>query len=196
IGIRDRKGTPLSPQFDQIFSWGEQILHGNPEAIYQFGIMLIENDTYPEDKILGCRWLFKAVSKNHAQARYRLARQLLLGNGVLQVPDLGYGYLDQAIRSDNVPEAFIFAADMAERGDLLQKDLMQAYAALLRARRLGGNVEARELKRLRTQLSETEIKVAQKYGEEEESLVHFSLTDEAKRLNEPVSASYLCRFKP
>jgi len=189
-------GTPFSPQLEHIFSWGEEILNGDPEIIYKFGINLLEHGKNSEDKVLGCRWLYKAMNKGHAQARYRFARQMLLGDGVMQVPSDAFGYLYSAVNRDHNLDAILFVSQLLEKGGLFKRSLPDAYIALLRARNFGAIVADDDLSRLRNQLTKGELYWAEKDAVNMKMSIFFTLTPQLAALDSSGIASRTCKFVP
>jgi len=191
-----KRGTPFSPQLERIFSWGEKILSGGPDRIYKFGIALLDHGKNVEDKVLGCHWLYKAMNKGDSQARYRFARQMLLGEGVMQDPRDGHGYLYPAVNHDHNIDAILFVSQLLEKGDVFKRSLSDAYIALLRAKKFGAIVADDDLSRLRNQLTKSELYWAEKDAFDMKMSIFFSLTPELAALSRSRPTPSICQFQP
>jgi len=188
-------GTPFSPKLENIFSWGEEILNGDSENIYQFGVNLLDHGKNSEDKVFGCRWLYKAERMGHKQARYRLARQHILGDGIQQAPDNGSSWLYNSVNKDQNVEALIFASNLLEQGDIFEKHLAGSYMALLRAKSLGADVTNR-LERLRVQLTPHQLEWAVIDAKNPKYTLAFMTSPDLKRPPRSGLAPLICKFVP
>ncbi|MBF0247401.1 MAG: sel1 repeat family protein [Alphaproteobacteria bacterium] len=154
-------GEEVSHQLVEIFSWHETIWKKDADAMYQMGMELIENNNYPESKVLACKWFSRAAALDHPKARYRLARQLALGDGVNAEPLDVELLLYTAANRDRNPDAYVLASGLLRAGDIFEKHLPHAYFALLRAQALGSDVSQR-LVDLEFEMSEVEIESAKR----------------------------------
>lgn len=182
-------GQHLAPQLEQAFSWYEGIQKGDPEVIYQTGIRLLENDTYPESKVLACEWLFEAETKGHVKARFQLGRQLALGDGVKVAPGKALLLLELSANVDKNADAYLLAAQLLQQGDVYEKHLPNAYFALLKAQSMGRDV-SEQLKQLEPQITEKERERAQSWADFESS--QLSLSRDSPQFSQP-SCTYSSR---
>ena len=190
-----KAGTPFSPQLERIFSWGEKILNGEPNRIYEFGVALLDHGKNVEDKVLGCRWLYRAMNKGHSQARYRFARQMLLGEGVVQNPRDGHGYLYPAVNQDHNIDAILFVSQLLEKGDVFKRSLSDAYIALLRAKKFGATITDNDLNRLRNQLTKSDLDWVKRYAFDMKMSIFFTLTPELAALSRSRPTPSSCQFQ-
>ena len=190
-----KMGIPFSPQLDGIFSWGEKILNGDPQHIYEYGIALLEHGKNPEDKVLGCNWLYAAESKGHKQARLRFAQLHILGKDIVQDLSTAKSWLDISVNKDKNTEALIYLARLLEQGDIFKQDLQDAYSALLRAESFGADVKP-QLAQLRTKLSDSSISTAEWLAARETASITFTVADALKRPHKSRAASRICGFLP
>lgn len=188
-------GAPISPQLNEIFAWGEGMLNGAPDPLYEHGMALLEHGKNPEDKVLACRWLYAAERKGHAQARYRFAQLHILGENIIRDPGVGMSWLHISVNEDRNVDALIFLSTLLEKGDVFRQDLTDAYAALLRAKKMGADVTL-ELARLRDKLSNKDIGHAEWLVDQETALITFGLSDSLKKKRRSGSASPFCQFLP
>jgi len=82
--------STLSPHLEHAFAWIKEKQNGPVDAVYDIGMDVLKNGTYPESKVVACRWFYNAEIKGHTKASFQLGRQLALGDGV---PDSGGGSL-------------------------------------------------------------------------------------------------------
>lgn len=190
-----KERIPFSPQLENIFLWGEETLGGEAESLYQIGIRLIENGTNPEDKVLGCRWLYEAEKKGHTQARFRIAQLHLLGEGIVQAPGTATPWLYMSVNKDKNVKALLFLSQLLDRGEVFKRDLPESYAALLKAERLGANVKS-ELTRLRPKLSNKQIESAQWRLTLPNYKLSFQIYGPEKYLERSLITSHICRILP
>lgn len=190
------KGQTFSPHLEQAFAWLEAPQQRDPNALYEIGMTLFEDDTVPEAKINACHWLNAAQRTGHVQARYRLARQLIYGEGVMQNLDRGNLLLDQSINQDQYIEAYMLAAQLLEKGDLFNKDLRKAYIALLRAQQQGGNIDQATFDRIEAQLSPSKIEWSKKDASDSRYLIYLFMTPEMKPQNESTTSHNICVSMP
>jgi len=167
-----QKGQMLSPHLEQAFSWFENIQRGDPNTLYEIAMNLLDNSTLPEAKVDACHWLDAAQQKGHTQARYRLARQLVFGEGVRQSLDRAMLYLSQSVNQDQNIDAYILVSQLFEKGDIFEKNLRFAYVALLRAQAAGGDV-IDPIAQLRPQLSAQDIEYAVAYAKDGKRSLYF-----------------------
>ncbi|MFC1672960.1 tetratricopeptide repeat protein [Pseudomonadota bacterium] len=130
---------PLSPHLQQAFSWLENIENEDAEILFNIGKDFLEHGTWPESKVLACYWLDESSRKGHVRASYLLARQVIMGDGVLVAPVLGTTRLYDAFEGGDV-DAFLFAAQILEQGHVVDQSYLHAYVALMRAQNLGADV--------------------------------------------------------
>ena len=152
-----QKEQVLSPHLEQAFSWFENTQHDDPNTLYEIGMNLLDDHIIPEAKVYACRWLQAAEQRGHAQARYRLARQLVFGEGVTQSLFRAKLYLNQSVNKDQNIDAYILVSQLFEKGKIFEKNLHFAYVALRRAQAVGADVEM-HMARLRPQLSARDIR--------------------------------------
>jgi len=167
-----QKGQVLSPHLEQAFSWFEKTQRGDPNTLYEIGMSLLDDRTIPEAKIDACHWLQAAEQRGHAQARYRLARQLIFGEGVTQSLFRAKLYLYQSVNKDQNIDAYILVSQLFEKGNIFEKNLHFAYVALRRAQAVGADVET-QMARLRPQLSARDIESAEEYARDEKLTLYF-----------------------
>jgi len=167
-----QKEQVLSPHLEQAFSWFENIQHDDPNTLYEIGMSLLDDRTTPESRINACHWLHAAERRGHTQARYRLARQLVFGEGVRQALDRAMLYLDRSVNQDQNIDAYILVSQLMEKGDIFEKNLRFAYVALRRAQAVGGDVKT-HMARLRPQLSARDIEYAEEYARDDKLILYF-----------------------
>lgn len=149
------EGTVLSPHLEEAFAWFKGIQSQSPDSFYQIGMNELKNNTYPESKVLACRWFYEAEIQGHGGARFQLGRQLALGDGVKVAKRQAFWALETSANKDKNVDAFLLAAQLLQTGDVFEKHLPNAYYALLMAQRLGAEV-SEQLKTLEPQISKKE----------------------------------------
>lgn len=167
-----QKDQVLSPHLEQAFAWHENIQRGDPNTLYEIAMNLLDDRTLPEAKINACRWLYEAQRKGHAQARYRLARQLVFGEGVRPNLDSAILKLHKSVNQDQNIDAYILVSQLLVKGDIFERNIRFAYVALLRAQAVGGDVKA-HMARLRPQLSARDIEYAEAYAKDGKRSLYF-----------------------
>ena len=187
-----QKEQVLSPHLEQAFSWFENIQHGDSNTLYEIGMSLLEDRTIPEAKIYACHWLQAAERRGHAQARYRLARQLIFGEGVRENLFRAGLYLDQSVNQDQNIDAYILVSQLLEKGDIFEKNLSKAYIALLRAQKLGANVEKADFERIHAQLSLHKIEWAKRDAQDSDFLIFLFLPPKTEALNRSEVIHNIC----
>ncbi len=190
-----RAGTPLSPQLEEIFTWGEEMLNGDADRLYEYGMTLLEYGQNPEDNVLACRWLYAAERKGHVQARFHLARIHILGDGVVQAPREARPWLYFSVNKDKNIDALIFLSTLLEKGGVFKRDLSDAYTALLRAKQMGAGVTS-EIVQLRNKLSDRDIEHAEWLANQETAAITFSVSDTFTHPRTSRIAPQICKFSP
>ncbi|MBF0246700.1 MAG: sel1 repeat family protein [Alphaproteobacteria bacterium] len=173
-----KEDVDLSPQLEDAFAWAESTLNGDSDEMYRIGLSLVDSGKYPEDKVLGCHWLSQAEAKGHRQARFRLGKQLALGEGVNVSAEKAMLLLSISASRDRNTDAYLLAADLLQRGDVYRKNLPEAYYALLKAQVLGENVKD-VLLALEPQVSAQDRDIAQWRSTNEPSVLRLEpMTDQ------------------
>lgn len=185
----EQSGERLSPHLEDVFNWYRSINHGDPEVSYQIGLDLLEKNTYSESKVLACNWFYKAETRDHVKARYQLGRQLALGDGVKVAPGAAMLMIQKSANIDKNPDAFLLAARLLQEGDVFERNLPDAYFALLKAKALGADV-TEQLKTLEPQLTKKERERAQSWANFEPALI--TLDPKGPYFSQP-SCSYSSR---
>ena len=191
-----QKKQVLSPHLEQAFSWFENIQHDDPNTLYEIGMSLLDDRTIPEAKVYACRWLYAAKRRGHTQARYRLARQLIFGEGVRQKLDSAMLLLDQSVNQDQNIDAYILVSQLLQKGDIFERDLRKAYIALLRAQKQGASVEKADFERLHAQLPSYMIDSANEDANDSDFLIFLFPTPEKQPLNQSGRPGSMCVFVP
>ena len=157
IPLKDRFKGSLSPRLEEAFSWYATAQNGPAEFFYETGKNLLDNGSFPESKVLACLWLSKAEKMDHVKARFELARQLALGDGIRVASRKALFLLRKSADVDQNVDAYLLAAQLQQKGDVFEKNLPNAYFSLLRAQNLGAEV-SEQLTVLKAQLTSEELK--------------------------------------
>jgi TPR repeat protein len=173
ILINRFEGTVLSPHLEEAFAWFKGIQSQSPDAFYQIGMNVLKNNTYLESKVLACRWFYEAEIQGHAGARFQLGRQLALGDGVKVAKRQAFWALETSTNVDKNVDAYLLAAQLLQKGDVFEKNLPNAYFALLKAQTMGADV-SEQLKTLEHRLSDTERQRTKSWAAYEPSTLHLS----------------------
>ncbi|MBL4692770.1 MAG: sel1 repeat family protein [Magnetovibrio sp.] len=147
--------STLSPHLEHAFAWIKEKQNGPVDAVYDIGMDVLKNGTYPESKVVACRWFYNAEIKGHTKASFQLGRQLALGDGVKIASGKAMLLLELSANVDHNVDAYVLAAQLLQEGDVFEKNLPHAYFALLKAQILGADV-SEQLKALEPLLTDSE----------------------------------------
>ncbi len=145
--------------------WQPLAKAGNAEAQYHLGMMYYNGQGVPVDFVSASRFFRSSANQGDAGAQYLIGEMRLKGKGVAQDAGLAGVWFKKAAQQD-YPDAQYELGDWYFAGKGGEPDYLKAYVWFSLAEANGIRIDNAKRKKILTELSEPEIKMAQQLAEQ------------------------------